>query len=112
MSQNRNKLIDLFIGNLTNAILHRILEKAIDLPEVISKYKKEIITSWDIAKAYREKINPPTALPQKDISEIKEKIIRRVKSELTSRISRGYKNLSLEIVEDEVEKALSEMKIS
>ena len=29
MPQNRNQLIELFIGNITNAIVHRILEKAI-----------------------------------------------------------------------------------
>ncbi len=29
MSQNRNKLIDLFIGNLSNVIIHEILLKAI-----------------------------------------------------------------------------------
>lgn len=30
MPQNRNKLIELFIGNIVNAIVHDILEKAID----------------------------------------------------------------------------------
>ena len=48
MAQNRNKLIDLFIGNLVNAVLHRILEKAIlDSLEIAVKYKKEIKNSWD-----------------------------------------------------------------
>ena len=99
MSQNRNKLIDLLIGNISNAILHRILEKAIDIPEIASKYTKEIKTSWYIAKAYREKINPPTNFPEKDIGKIKEKLTRRIKSELSLRISRGYRNLNLDIVE-------------
>jgi len=111
MVQNRNKLIDLFIGNLTNAILHRILEKAIEQEEISAKYKKEMKTSWEIAKDYREKINPPSSFPLKDISEIKERLVRRVKSELSIRISKGYKNLNIESVESEVENALKEMKV-
>jgi len=35
MSQNRNKLLGLFIGNISNVILHKILEKAIDLQEIV-----------------------------------------------------------------------------
>ncbi len=31
---NRNKLLTLFISNLANVIVHRILEKAIDAPEI------------------------------------------------------------------------------
>lgn len=31
---NRNKLIDLFISNLANVVVHKVLEKAIDKPEV------------------------------------------------------------------------------
>ena len=38
--QNRNKLVDLFIGNITNYIVHKILEMAIDNLEIINKYKK------------------------------------------------------------------------
>ena len=30
MTQNRNKLIDLFIGNIANAVVHKILEQAVD----------------------------------------------------------------------------------
>ena len=98
MSQNRNKLIDLLIGNLSNAILHRILEKAIKIEEIAARYKKEIGNSWEIAKASREKINPPFNFPSKDVLEIKEKLIRRISSELAIRISKGYKNINLEDV--------------
>lgn len=112
MSQNRNKLIDLFIGNISNAILHRILERAIDIPEIASKYNKEILNSWNIAKIYREKINPKdTFLPEKDKNEIKDKVVDRVKSELLLRISKGYKNLDIAVVESFVEDALKEMKV-
>lgn len=111
MSQNRNKLIDLFIGNLSNAILHRILEKAIKHEEIARKYQKEMRNSWEIAKAYREKINPPISFPVKDLEYVKDKLIKRVSAELAIRISKGYQNLSLESVEIEVENALKEMKV-
>jgi hypothetical protein len=113
MTQNRNKLIDLFVGNLTNAILHKILEKAIfENPEISSKYQKEVINSWEAAKIYREKINPKNSVfPQRDIEKIRKELVRRVCSEINSRISAGYKNLTLESVEEEVDKALIEMKI-
>ncbi|HLD37032.1 MAG TPA: hypothetical protein VJA86_00385 [Candidatus Nanoarchaeia archaeon] len=90
MAQNRNKLIDLFIGNLVNAVLHRILEKAIlDSLEIAVKYKKEIKNSWEIAKAYREKINPRDAsLPPRDTEEIRSRAISRIKSEIAIRMSK------------------------
>ena len=58
MTQNRNKLIALFIGNISNAVVHKILEEAVE-DEVIRKYyDKELLNSIEIAKRYREKINP------------------------------------------------------
>lgn len=115
MTQNRNKLIDLFIGNASNAVLHRILEKAIlglNNLEVAGKYRKEINTSYDAAKKYREKINPLNSpFPEKDIEEVKEKILRRVKSELNTRISLGYLNIDLNNLEKEIDDFLKELKI-
>jgi hypothetical protein len=110
MNQNRNKLIDLFIGNLANAVLHRILEKAIKESEIALRYQKEVRNSWQIAKDYRDKINPSSNLPIKDSEYIKEKIVKRVKSELALRINKGYQNLDLESVEKEVNNALEELK--
>ena len=55
MTQNRNKLIDLFIGNISNSVVHEILEKAIDNEEISRRYEKELTTSLEIAKKYREK---------------------------------------------------------
>ena len=112
MSQNRNKLIDLFVGNLSNAIIHEILEKAIDIEEIAVRYNKEIKTSFDIAKDYREKINPvDKPLPLKDIEEIRRRIVNNVKNELLLRISKGYKNIDINLVEDILEKYLRELKI-
>lgn len=109
---NRNKLLELFISNLANAIIHKILEKAIDKPDISEKYNKEIKNSWEIAKRYREKINPINKnLSDKDIEEIRRKVINKVKSELMIRIGRGYENIDLSLVEKFVEKSLSEMKI-
>ena len=114
MVQNRNKLVELFIGNLSNAIIHRILEKAIfDNPEMTVKYSKEIKTSWEIAKEYREKINPKaTILPEKDAEEIKAKVAKKVKNELLLRISKGYKNINHNLIEPEINNALISLKIA
>lgn len=112
MVQNRNKLIELFIGNIANTIVHEILERAVSGEMMADRYRKELITSFEIAKRYREKINPVNGpLPDKDIAYIKEKIIARVKAELTARISRGYSNIGLELVESLTDKALSDAKI-
>jgi len=114
MVQNRNKLIDLLIGNLYNAVLHRILEKAIiqKKPEIAGGYNKEVKNSWEIAKSYREKINPKTnALPIEDMEFIRKKVINRVKSELLIRISKGYENLRLDEVDAIVDIVMKEIKI-
>jgi len=108
----QNKLIELFIGNVSNAVVHEILERAVSKEFVADKYRKELMTSFEIARWYREKINPATRpLPDKDISYIKHKIISRVKSELMARISKGYKNIDLGLVETLTEKALRDEKI-
>lgn len=108
---NRNKLIEIFISNMSNAILHEILEKAIDKPEIAGKYNKEIINSFQIAKKYRGKINPvDSSLPEKDIEYIKNKIKRKVKTELNLRISKGYTNINLSLVGELVDKFLKEAK--
>ncbi len=39
---NRNRLIDAFVSNLANAVLHEILEMAIDRDEIALVYEKEI----------------------------------------------------------------------
>lgn len=112
MPQNRNKLIDLFTANLANAVVHQVLEKAIDNTEIANKYVKEFKTSWDIAKKYREKINPQNPpLPDKDLNRVKKKIIKKVNSELQVRISHGYENIDLTLIEELVNKALMELKI-
>ncbi len=75
MVQNRNRLIELFIGNIANAVLHRILEEAIRDESLSDYYKKEQTTSKVAAMTYKEKINPKdSALPEKDIDYIQEKV--------------------------------------
>lgn len=113
MTQNRNKLIKLFIGNVSNLIVHKILESAINQLELIIKYQKESVNSLKIAKKYGEKINPVnTPLQERDINYIREKIIKRAKAELEKRISLGYENIDLNLIEKEVDKILKEAKIS
>jgi hypothetical protein len=112
MTQNRNKLIDLFIGNISNSIVHEILEKAIANEEIADKYGKELTTSLEIAKSYREKINPiNTFFPDKDLNYIKTKIKNKVRAELLIRVSKGYKNINLELVEEMIDKYLKNMNV-
>ena len=112
MSQNRNRLIDLFVGNISNSVVHRILEKAIDDENIRKYYDKEFLTSLDIAKKYRKNINPvDTSLPTKDIEYIKEKIIKKIKAELELRISKGYKNINTGLIEPIMNEILKETKV-
>lgn len=109
---NRNKLIDMFIGNLSNSITHKILEKAIDDDNIRKHYDKELMLSLSIAKKYREKINPTSKpLPEKEIEYIKQKIINNVNAELKLRISKGYENINLELVEPVTEEFLSKTRV-
>ena len=112
MTQNRNKLIDLFIGNISNSIVHDILEKAIDNEETSSRYEKELTTSFEIAKKYRERINPVNlSLPRNDIEYIKTKIRKKVRTELMTRISKGYIGIDLNLTDEIIDKYLKDMKI-
>ena len=112
MVQNRNKLIELFIGNISNAIVHEILGKAINDDNVRNHYDIEQKVSFDKARSYREKINPVNVvLPDKDIDYIKDKIIRKVKLELQLRASKGYENINFDLVEITAENALKDMDV-
>ena len=117
MPQNRNQFIDIFIGNLTNAIVHEILEKSIINKEELAdkysnKYRNEVINSYNIAKRYREKINPLNKpLPIKDITHIKDKIKNKVNLELQTRINNGYKNINLDLINQEIDNKLKDLKI-
>lgn len=114
MLRNRGQLVELMIGNLANAIVHRILEKAIfaEKKELADKYRKELINSFEIAKRYRNMINPiNVSLPEKDIAYIKERLVKRIKGELGLRISKGYENIDLGLVEEDVDRVLEELGI-
>ena len=112
MVQNRNKLIDLLIGNLSNAVVHEILGKVIDDEIVRNYYNKELRVSLDRAKNYREKINPVnSSLPEKDAEHIKDKIVKKVKAELELRKSKGYENIDFELVGPSVDIILESIKI-
>jgi hypothetical protein len=110
MTQNRKKLIQLLISNLANAIVHDILEQSIDKEELTSKYRKELINSFQIAKKYREKINPiDQAFNEQDKFYIRFELITRVKKELLLRISKGYENINLDLIEEIIDKYLQEL---
>ena len=109
---NRNKLIVLFIGNISNTVVHKILEKAIDDDNIRKHYDKELMVSFDIAKMYREKINPiGIPLPEKDAKEIKQNVAKMVNSELKLRISKGYKNIDLSLIEPTIDEFLRKLKV-
>jgi hypothetical protein len=110
MAQNRNKLLDLFIGNISNAIVHKILENAIDNKEIQSKYEKELTTSFAIAMKYREKINP-FSIPLPDHADVKQKITKRVRAELLLRIARGYEGIKLEAMEQIIDEYLQKSSV-
>ncbi len=113
MVQNRNKLIELFIGNMSNVVIHNILEKAIDDDNIRDHYNKEFKVSFEKAKSYREKINPVnTALPDKDVGYIRDKIIKKVKLDLQLRTSKGYENINFDLAELTVENMLKDMNIT
>lgn len=111
MALNRKKLVKLFIGNVSNAVLHKILEEAVEDDIIRKYYDKEFLNSLDIARKYREKINPVNSkLPES--SEIKEAIIRKVNNELKVRVSKGYKNINLSLVKPTADDILTELKVT
>src|SRR3989344_5924840 len=102
MSQKRNKLIELIMGNIANTIIHSILEISIkqDREELAAKYRKELVNSFEISKKYREKLNPSDrTLPMEEVDIIK--IKNKVLSELNLRISKGYNNIQLNLIDQE-----------
>lgn len=112
MVHNRNKLINLFIGNLSNAVLHHILEQAIHQEELTQRYHKESITSLTLAKEYRAKINPlGFSLPASDGVYIRQKVLQKVTAELNLRISKGYQQINISLAEEFVDQALKDLKI-
>ena len=97
---------------LINAVIHEILEKAINDEQVSKRYNKEISISLDKAEIYREKINPINKpLSNKDLSYLKTKILNKVKTELKIRISKGYKNIDLTLADELMNKMLKDIGI-
>ena len=90
MPENRKKLIKKLIGSISNAIVHEILRKAAENKEISNYYEKEIENAVYRSKEFRREINPPDSrLPEKDVYYIRNKIIKRVKTDLIVRISKG-----------------------
>lgn len=104
-------MIDLFVGNVSNCVVHKILEKAINEENIRKHYDKEFLTSLEVAKRYREKINPKGVFPDKDVNKIKKKIKNKVNKELKMRIAKGYKDINLWLVEDITDDILVKMRV-
>ena len=112
MPQNRKKIIDLFIGNFSNVIIHEVLSRSTDVDELSTKYNKESENSLDLSLKYRNKINPKNdPIPHKDQEYIRSKVINRTTLELKKRISEGYKNINLELVENLVDEFLRSSRV-
>ena len=52
--QNKSKLVRIFIGNIANAVVHEVLENAIEEQSLRSHYGKEMQNSFLLAKRYRK----------------------------------------------------------
>ncbi|MBI4139393.1 hypothetical protein HY483_00340 [Candidatus Woesearchaeota archaeon] len=112
MSQNRNKIIDIFVGNTVNAIVHVILQQSISDEDVSKKYLEEVRTSLKSAKKYREKVNPINTVFQRiEAENLKIIIQRKVEKKLHKRIAKGYKDIAIGTVEENVVKILQELKV-
>lgn len=112
MSQNRNKLIQLLVSDLVNLVVHRVMEKSVKEEMFRKHYDKESMISFEVAKRYREKINPvQKEWPEKDIKEIKEEVLKRALNELELRISKGYRGIDLGLAGDVLDKILRELNI-
>ncbi len=112
MPKNRNHLIDLLIGNLANAVVHNMLEKAANHEEIANRYRKEMKTSMDKASEYRKKIHPENnKLLAADEDYIRQKAFDRVVSELRRRISRGYMNIDIGLAEQVIDDSLKKLRI-
>lgn len=75
-------------------------------------YDDELSNSIEIAKSYRERINPVNEpLPENDTAEIREKIINKAEAELKLRIAKGYENINLASVGEVTEKILADLKV-
>lgn len=113
MSQNKWKIIDYIIGHLSNAVVHLILSSASPPEEILGKYKKEIKNSFDEAVRYMGLINPKdSSLTESDITYIKERIEKRVKNELLRRISQGYGNVNLHLIDSTIDNMLKQLNIT
>ena len=94
MAQTRKKLLEVLASHLATAVVHRILEDAIDVPEIAARYRKETLNAFEVAKKYRARLHPKTeALPAKDAEALRWKITRKVRAELRLRIGKGYTGL-------------------
>ncbi|MFH1065123.1 MAG: hypothetical protein V1734_01305 [Nanoarchaeota archaeon] len=107
--QNKSKLVRIFIGNIANAVVHEVLENAIEEKSLRSHYGKEMQNSFLLAKRYREKLNPSNK-PLPESLEIKEKIVKKATQELNIRIKKGYTGLDINSADKITEKLLKRLK--
>lgn len=102
----------LLIGNLANVVVHKVLEEATKEEILRKRYDKESLISYEVAKRYREQINPlQRCLSPEDAGQIRKEVIRRAYQELQVRISKGYREVNLALVEPVLQKLMKELRV-
>ena len=109
---SRSRMISIFVSNVSNVVVHMILEKSIEDEYLRKHYNLEYLNFLEISRIYRRKINPINkSLPEKDVQDIKKKIKIIVANELKLRISKGYSGIDLDLIDAIIDKKLKELKI-
>lgn len=109
---NRNKLLKHLIGQLSTAVVHRILEESIDDEPLRKYYEKETLRALEKAIEYRQDINPPeTTLSPEEATVIRGTIIRNAKNELEKRQKKGYSGIDLAKAETVTDQLLMQCSI-
>ena len=108
--QNKSKLVRIFIGNIANAVVHEVLENAIEEQSLRSHYGTEMQNSFLLAKRYREKLNPADK-PLPESIEIREKIVKKATQELNIRIKKGFTGIDMDSTNKITEKLLKKLKV-
>ena len=102
----------MFIANISNAVVHQVLEKSIEEYYLRKKYNHEFINSLNVSKRYRDKINPAnTKFAENDKEEIRKKIKNNTLNELKIRINKGYKEINIGLIDNVIDNILKELKV-
>ncbi|MDD4877735.1 MAG: hypothetical protein PHO02_01715 [Candidatus Nanoarchaeia archaeon] len=106
---NKSKLVRIFIGNIANAVVHEVLENAIEEQSLRSHYGKEMLNSMQLARKYREQLNPIDKTLPESVN-IRRQIVKKAEQELKLRIKKGYTGINIDSTSKIAEKLLKKLK--